>query len=101
VDEFPPVEERDLRRALPVLARRHLPLLAHAEWPATLRMIPVGSDGRVYRTWLDSRPPGAEVDAIEMLISLAEDTGARIHIVHLATAMALPALRPRAPGACR
>jgi len=99
VDEFPPVEERDLRRALPVLARRHLPLLAHAEWPPALRMIPAAADPRLYRTWLDSRPPGAERDAIDLLISLAEETGARIHVVHLATAMALPALRAaRAKG---
>ena len=32
VDEFPCVEERDLRHALTVLSRRKLPLLAHAEW---------------------------------------------------------------------
>jgi len=93
VDEFPPVGEGDLRRALPVLVKRQLPLLAHAEWPPALRMIPVAADARVYRTWLDSRPPGAEVDAITLLIALAEETGARIHIVHLATAMALPVLR--------
>ena len=99
VDEFPSVEARDLRRALPVLARRRLPLLAHAESPAALRMIPVAADARSYRTWLDSRPPGAEADAIEMLIALAEESGARIHIVHLATERALPALRAaRAKG---
>jgi len=31
VDEFPPVTEDDLRRALPILARRNMPLLVHAE----------------------------------------------------------------------
>jgi allantoinase len=92
VDEFPAVEESDLRRALPVLARRHLPLLAHAEWPSALRMIPFAADTRAYRTWLDSRPPGAEVDAIERLVALCGQSGARIHIVHLATEAALPVL---------
>jgi allantoinase len=93
VDEFPPVEERDLRRALPLLARRNLPLLVHAEWPPALRMIPVAADPRAYQTWLDSRPPGAELDAIDMLIALCAEFGARIHVVHLATELALPALR--------
>jgi len=93
VEEFPPVEERDLRRALPVLARRHLPLLAHAEWPAALPMIPIEADPRAYRTWLDSRPPEAEVGAIERLIALCEEFGVRTHIVHLATDAALPAIR--------
>ena len=31
VDEFPPVTEDDLRRAMPALARRGVPLLVHAE----------------------------------------------------------------------
>src|SRR5256885_4183935 len=33
VDEFPAVDEADLRRALPVLAQRRVPLLVHAEDP--------------------------------------------------------------------
>jgi len=99
VDEFASVEERDLRHALTVLARRKLPLLAHAEWPPALHMIPFTADPRAYRTWLESRPPDAEVDAIALLLSLCEEFGARIHIVHLATELALPALRAaRAKG---
>jgi allantoinase len=78
---------------MPVLARRQLPLLAHAESPAALKPIPVAADPRVYRTWLDSRPAAAEVDAIEMLIALSAEFGARVHVVHLATDAALPALR--------
>src|SRR5206468_8753846 len=33
VDEFPHVDESDLREALPILARRGVPLLVHAESP--------------------------------------------------------------------
>src|SRR5262245_23770968 len=99
VDEFKAVEEYDLRRALPVLVRRNLPLLVHAEWPPALRTIPVAADPRAYATWLESRPAGAELDAIELLISLCEEFAARIHIVHLATETALPPLRgARAKG---
>jgi allantoinase len=99
VDDFLPVEPRDLRRALPPIGRWKLPLLVHAEWPASLRPVPADADPRAYRTWLASRPPEAEVDAIAALIALGRETGARIHIVHLATADALPLLRDaRAEG---
>jgi allantoinase len=93
VDEFAAVEESDLRQALPILKQRGLPLLVHAEWPAALRPIPSAADSRAYATWLDSRPPGAELDAIAILISLCREFHTRIHIVHLAAAEALPMLR--------
>ena len=93
VDEFQPVEEHDLRRALPVLARRRLPLLAHAESPGALRMIPFAADTRAYDTWLASRPSDAEVDAIALLISLCREFAMPLHIVHLAADAALPLLR--------
>ena len=91
VDEFGHVSEADLRDALPELARLQLPLLAHAEWPGDLRT-PVG-DPRSYDTWLSSRPPAAETTAIELLVALATEYRARVHIVHLAAADALPILR--------
>lgn len=91
VDEFEHVGEQDLRRALPELTRAGVPLLAHAEAPAMLRQ-PIG-DPREYRTWLASRPPAAETTAIELLIALAEEYRARVHVVHLACADAIPGLR--------
>jgi allantoinase len=89
VDEFPHVNESDLREALPSLARLQLPLLVHAELPERLR-IPEGVP-RAYATWLNSRPPSAEVAAIELLIELAA-SGVRVHIVHLAAADGVPVL---------
>lgn len=91
VDEFASVTEEDLRQALPTLVKLKLPLLAHAELPSAL-LEPDRSKPRLYRTWLASRPPEAEHDAIRLLITLAEQCRARIHIVHLASADALPAL---------
>jgi allantoinase len=93
VAEFECVEVSDLREALPILQRRGRPLLAHAEWPAALQPIPAGGDPRAYATWLASRPPGAEVDAIAHLMALAREFRAHIHIVHLAAAEAIPILR--------
>jgi allantoinase len=93
VEEFESVEDSDLRKALPILRSLGRPLLAHAEWPAALKPVPAGSDPRAYATWLASRPPQAEVEAIQILIGLARTFRASIHIVHLAAAEALPLLR--------
>lgn len=97
VDEFAHVTETDLRDALPILAELGLPLLVHAEMPALLRQ-PSG-DPRCYATWLESRPSHAEDKAIELLVELAREYRTPVHIVHLASADALPALRAaRASG---
>jgi allantoinase len=74
VDEFCDVGEEALREAMPVLARLGAPLLVHAESPS----------------YLPARPPESECDAIAMMIRLSRETGARIHIVHLAAIEALP-----------
>ena len=92
VDEFAHVAERDLRLALPILARRGLPLLVHAESPAAL-VAPDGSaDPRRYTTWLASRPPRAEAEAVALLIALCREFRARVHVVHVAAADVLSLL---------
>jgi len=91
VDEFGHVTEADLHEALPYLARLQLPLLVHAELPALLRE-PEG-DPRAYASWLNSRPPAAEQAAIELLIAMAARHDVHVHVVHLASADPLPALR--------
>jgi allantoinase len=97
VDEFGHVDATDLRAAMPHLARSGLPLLVHAESPAAL-VQPAG-DPTNYSTWLLSRPPQAERDAIDLMLRLAREFDARIHIVHLADAGALDAIRrARAEG---
>jgi len=92
VDEFLNVGEEDLRLALPILARRRIPLMVHAELPSLLRDGPVGGS-RSYATYLASRPPEAEVEAIRMVGALAEEFAARVHIVHLSSAMSLSVIR--------
>ena len=94
VDEFAHVDEADLRRALPVLAELGLPLLAHAELPAPLASArPVGGNPRSYARYLASRPAQAEIEAVELLITLARETGAHVHVVHVSAAQALAVLR--------
>ena len=93
VDEFEHVCEEDLRRAMPVLQRLGLPLLVHAEWPALLVAAEPSADPRCHRTWLATRPPESELAAIALLIELARDDRVHVHVVHLASAGALDALR--------
>src|SRR5438093_2280358 len=87
VDEFPLVGERELRGAMPILARRNVPLLVHAEAADViadcgLRIADWISDSNPqsnpqsairnpqYTRYLGTRPPEAEVAAIEMMIRL-------------------------------
>ncbi len=96
VDEFPCVTERDLRAALPTLAQLGAVLLVHAELPGpieTAQAAVAGRDPRKYSTWLKSRPRDAENSAIAMMIRLAKEFRARVHIVHLSSSDSLPLLR--------
>jgi allantoinase len=54
---------------------------------------PDAAEPRRYATWLASRPPASESAAIDLVVTLAHQYGARVHIVHVATAQALPILR--------
>jgi allantoinase len=97
IDGFQAVNESDLRLALARLRKTGLPLLAHAELAgpvnaATDSLNSSGADWRKYSTYLASRPDAAEVEAIALLIRHAEEFRVPIHIVHLASAQALPLL---------
>ena len=96
IEEFAMVREPELRAALPHVARTGLPLLVHAELPG-----PIGaaterlqkSDWSRYATYLESRPDEAELAAIRLMLSLCSEYRFRLHIVHLATGLALEELR--------
>ena len=94
VAEFPSVTERDLRVALPVLARLDALLMVHAELPEPLIAAAacLGGNPRRYATWLGSRPATAEMEAIRFMGVLAAEYGVRIHIVHLSCADSFPVL---------
>jgi len=90
------IDEVNLRAAMPLIALTGLPLLVHAELPgpiAAAALTLAGRDWREYEVYLASRPDEAEVAAITLMIDLCREFGARVHIVHLATALALPMLR--------
>ncbi len=93
VEEFPHVDERDLREALPILACRGVPLVVHAEDPQLLGSPErLALHRRVYATYLSSRPPAAERVAVDLIIRLAHEFNAHVHIVHVACAEAVEAI---------
>jgi allantoinase len=102
VDEFGWVGEADLAPAMAILAELGAPLLVHAEVAGPIDAAApalAGADPRRYATYLASRPPAAEEDAIALATRLCRATGARTHIVHHSAASALDQLRAaRAEG---
>jgi allantoinase len=88
VDEFPAVTESDLRQALPILARRRVPLLVHAEDPSGITQ----PTGPAYGAYLASRPVSSELNAIRLMIRLAEEFQTRVHVVHVSSAEGVEAI---------
>jgi allantoinase len=102
VDQFPPVDEASLREAVPILARRNVPLLVHAESPHVIANAthPANQSYQSYQAYLTTRPPEAEVDAIRLMSRLAKEFGVRTHIVHVACAEGVDEIvRAKAAGA--
>ena len=91
VEEFPALEGDGLLRAAEEVAAADGLLLVHAEDPATLATAPEPG-GPSYTRFLASRPAAAEDAAVARVIAVARRTGARVHVVHLSSAGALPAI---------
>jgi allantoinase len=89
VDEFPPLDEAGLELAMREIAAFGGLLIVHAEDAEQIAEVPPGPG---YAAFLRSRPPAAEQRAIERLLEAAARTGARVHVLHLSSAAALPAI---------
>jgi allantoinase len=89
VDEFAPLTTDELEVAMREIAAFDGILLIHAEDAATIDAAP-SPGGRRYADFLRSRPPSAEIRAVESLVRLAGETGARVHVVHLSSADTVP-----------
>ena len=95
IDEFPPVNADDMRKALPILARHNVPYLIHAELDCD--HTPPAEINEKYQSFLDSRPKKWENDAIALMADLALEANqqghdAKVHIVHLSSAEALESI---------
>lgn len=90
LDEFPASGEAELRSALLALKESGVPLLVHAE---IIGDAPEPKNERSLKEFVQSRPGQFEVDAIELMIGLCKESKTPVHIVHLATKLALPQIR--------
>jgi len=79
--EFPRSDDLTLLRGMEEAARLNLPVAVHAE---TNELLPPPS-GSGIRDFLNSRPVIAEVTAIRRACELAEESGAKLHIVHVSS----------------
>ncbi|MEU2398596.1 allantoinase AllB [Streptomyces sp. NRRL F-5527] len=91
VDEFPHLDEEGLARALREIAAFDGLLIVHAEDPGQLADAPQRGGPR-YADFLASRPRGAEDTAVARLLEQARRFDARVHVLHLSSADALPLL---------
>lgn len=92
IAEFPNVEAKDIRAAMPILAKHDVPYLIHAE-------LDCGSFNDVeitkeYSSFLESRPKKWENDAISLMVDMARESqekgdNCKVHIVHLSSDEAL------------
>ena len=92
IDDFPNVTEADLRVAMPILARRGVPLLVHAELECG-ETCQWSEAPNSYRAFLESRPRRWENEAIKLMIDLCRQYNCPVHIVHLSSSEAIPMIK--------
>jgi allantoinase len=92
--EFPRADDLTLLRGMEEAAKLGLPVAVHAETNELLQ-----ASGAGIRDYLNSRPVIAEVTAIRRACELAEEVGAKLHIVHISSGRGvLTALEARQRG---
>ncbi len=94
IEEFPNVTEKDLDKAMPIIAKHNIPLLVHCEiFDKAVASDPVAvgfeNNPTSYKHFLASRPKQWESDAIELMIKLCRKHNCRVHIVHVSSAESL------------
>jgi allantoinase len=98
VEEFAPLSRVELAEHLAAVRAFDGLMLVHAEDADEVARAPQAR-GRRYADFLASRPPSAEDRAVADALDAARRTDARVHILHLSSAAAVPLLRgARATG---
>ncbi len=92
IDEFPNVGAVEMEQALPILAKYNIPLLAHCEIDETKANSDLASNPTNYQSYLASRPKAWENEAVDLMIDLCSKYKTPVHIVHVSSAEALPAI---------
>ncbi|MFT3787986.1 MAG: allantoinase AllB [Tepidisphaeraceae bacterium] len=87
IDDFDRADDLTLYRGMQIAKRLGLPVAVHAESEeitSGLTREIRARGGKTWRDYLASRPIVAEVEAIQRAITLAGETGCKLHIVHVA-----------------
>jgi allantoinase len=86
IDDFPAVDERELRAGMQRAAELGLLVAVHAESQQITQRLTrerLAAGKTSVRDYLKSRPVQAELEAIGQALDLAGETGCRLHIVHV------------------
>lgn len=104
IDDFERADDLTLYRGMQIARQLNLPVAVHAESEEiTARLTAeIRKAGRkAVDDYLASRPIIAEVEAISRAITLAEETGCRLHIVHVSSSRGVELVRrAAASGQC-
>ena len=89
IDEFPAVDDYTLYRGMQILAPHGAIVAVHAEndsLTSALARQAIKNGQLAVQDYLQSRPIIAELEAIQRVILFAEETGCKLHIVHVSSA---------------
>ncbi|MEL5958963.1 allantoinase AllB [Streptomyces sp. CLV115] len=92
LDDFRCLTSDELARVMHRIAAFDGLLVVHAEDDMAIRAAPAAM-GPSYDRFLRSRPDVCEERAVQRLVRLVEQTGCRVHIVHVASASVLEVLK--------
>ncbi|MDP9291072.1 MAG: allantoinase AllB [Verrucomicrobiota bacterium] len=102
IDDFPCVNEAQLRAGMNRAAELGMIVAVHAESNAITQKLTrekIAQGKTAVRDFLDSRPISAELDAIGVAIDLAAETGCSLHVVHVSCGSGVELIsRARAQG---
>ena len=87
--EFPRADDQTLMDGMKEAARLNLPVAVHAESEEITRGLAKAIGGTGAREFLASRPVVAETEAVERVLAMAKETGAKLHIVHMSSGEAV------------
>ncbi len=94
IDDFQWADDVTLYRGMEIAAKMGLPVLLHAESePILAAMSAAAAAAADVRRFLDSRPVIAELEAINRALLYAEETGCRIHVVHISNRRGVELIR--------
>lgn len=83
--DFPRADATTLRDGMAEAARLGLPVAVHAESHEMIRRLSASTSGSSAWDFIASRPVSAELEAIAQALELAQETGVKLHILHVSS----------------